>query len=326
MQKKIKIFLEKYHMIEQGDHIVAGISGGADSVCLLLILKELRETMDFELTAVHVEHGIRGEESLRDAAFAEKFCQEQQIPFLTFSVDAPKKAKEDRQTLEEAARELRYDCFYQACQSCGGNKIAVAHHGDDCAETMLFHLSRGTGIRGLCGIAPMRDAASDQAEPVSGKKTYPVIRPMLGVARSEIEQFLEEQGQTYCTDSTNMDVTLARNRIRSKILPELSAINPQTVQHMVRTAGYLEEVCDFLDEAAWEAGKEGVICSYERDRIREIRISAEKFAVLHPVLQKNLLHRLLGEIAGSRKDITALHIDGVCGLFGSGAVSYTHLW
>lgn len=318
MQKKIQIFLEKYHMIEQGDHIIAGISGGADSVCLLLALKELQETFGFKLTAVHVEHGIRGEESLRDAAFAEKFCQEQQIPFLMFSVDAPKKAKEDHQTLEEAARELRYGCFYQACQSCGGNKIAVAHHGDDCAETMLFHLSRGTGLRGLCGIVPVRDGAAELSEHDAGEGSYPVIRPLLGVTRKEIEQFLEARGQAYCMDSTNGDISLTRNRIRNKILPELSAINPQTVQHMVRTAGYLEEVCDYLDMAAWEAGKESVICAYEREQIQEIRILTEGFASLHPVLQKNLVHRLLGEIAGSRKDITALHIDSVCGLFASG--------
>lgn len=315
MQKKIQIFLEKYHMIEPGDHIIAGLSGGADSVCLLLVLKDLQATIDFELTAVHVEHGIRGGESLRDAAFAEKFCREQQIPFLMFSVDAPKKAGESHQTLEEAARELRYDCFNQACRSCGGNKIAVAHHGDDCAETMLFHLSRGTGIRGLCGISPVRDGA---VEPAAGEISYPVIRPLLGVVRGEIEQFLMERGQTYCTDSTNDDTSLTRNRIRSKILPELSDINPQTVQHMVRTAGYLEEICDFLDTAAWEAGKEWVICSYERERIQEIRISAEGFTGLHPVLQKNLIHRLLGEIAGSRRDITALHIDAVCSLFKTG--------
>ncbi len=318
MQKKIQIFLEKYHMIEQGDHIIAGISGGADSVCLLLVLKKLQETIDFNLTAVHVEHGIRGEESLRDAAFAEKFCQEQQIPFLMFSVDAPKKAEEGRQTLEEAARELRYNCFYQACQRCGGNKIAVAHHGDDCAETILFHLSRGTGIRGLCGIVPVRDGPADFFAPEAGEPSYPVIRPLLGVTRTEIEQFLEKRGQTYCMDSTNGDMSLTRNRIRNKVLPELEAVNSQTVQHMVRTAGYLEEVCDFLDTAAWEAGKEYVICAYEREQIQEIRILAEGFAALHPVLQKNLIHRLLGEIAGSRKDITASHIDSVCSLFEHG--------
>ncbi len=310
MQKKIQIFLEKYHMIEKNDHIAAGISGGADSVCLLLILKELQKTMDFSLTAVHVEHGIRGEESLRDAQFAKNFCRKHQIPFLSFSVDAPGRAKEKHETLEEAARELRYECFLEACRQCGGNKIAAAHHGDDCAETVLFHLSRGTGIRGLCGIVPIRKCGEETG--------VSVIRPLLCATRAEIEAYLKERGQEYCTDSTNGDVSLTRNRIRSRVLPELISVNPQAVQHITRTAGYLEEICDFIDREAWERGKEGVIFTYESGEVCEIRIFREQFMRLHPVLQKNLIHRLLGQAAGSRKDIAAPHIEAVCALFEAG--------
>ena len=300
MQKKIYNFLKKHHMIEENDHILVGFSGGADSVCLLLVLKSLRREMHFKVTAVHVEHGIRGEESLRDAAFARQFCEREQIEFVSYSVDVPRAAGEAHQTLEEAARRLRYECFYKACERLGADKIAVAHHGDDCAETMLFHLSRGTGIRGLCGIVPVRDR---------------IIRPLLCVTRAEIEAYLRECGQTYCTDSTNFDTSYARNRIRGKILPQMKEINPKTVPHMVRTAGELKELSDFLEESAGEAGKAGVLYSYEGDQVREIRIRRKEFLQIHPVLQKVLLHQLLGKAAGSRKDITAQHIGAVRELF-----------
>lgn len=134
-------------MIENGDHVVAGVSGGADSVCLLRVLCELRECMGFSLSAVHVEHGIRGAESLSDAAFVRELCAALEVPLLSFSVDAPGRAGARHQSLEEAARDLRYESFYAACRQLGANRLAVAHHGDDCAETLLFHLSRGTGIR-----------------------------------------------------------------------------------------------------------------------------------------------------------------------------------
>ena len=127
---------------------MAGVSGGADSVCLLRVLCELRECMGFSLSAVHVEHGIRGAESLSDAAFVRELCAALEVPLLSFSVDAPGRAGARHQSLEEAARDLRYESFYAACRQLGANRLAVAHHGDDCAETLLFHLSRGTGIRG----------------------------------------------------------------------------------------------------------------------------------------------------------------------------------
>lgn len=139
MQKKIQIFIRQYHMIEENDHVAVGVSGGADSVCLLLLLCELRKSMHFRLTAVHVEHGIRGAESLADAAFVKQLCADWNVPLRTFSVDALHQAKTQHQSLEEAARELRYRCFYEACRNCQANRLAVAHHGDDCAETVLFH-------------------------------------------------------------------------------------------------------------------------------------------------------------------------------------------
>lgn len=306
MQKKIQIFMEQYHMIEHGDHVVAGVSGGADSVCLLLVLERLRKSMGFSLSAVHVEHGIRGAESLQDAEFVRELCERLQVPLRTFPVDAPGRAKERRQSLEEAARELRYECFYKACRELGASCLAVAHHGDDCAETMLFHLSRGTGIRGLCGIVPVRHVAEQSID---------LIRPLLCLTRTEIEEFLQKEQQEFRTDSTNADQNMSRNRIRSQVLPQLRQINLAAVPHMVRTAGYMEEVCDYIDDTAWSLGKQYIRYFPEEQKPQEIRIARAGFTEMPKILQENLLHRLLGELAGSRKDLTAVNVEKVRELF-----------
>ena len=306
MQKKIQIFIEQYHMIEHGDHVVVGVSGGADSVCLLLVLARLQKSMEFSLSAVHVEHGIRGAESLQDAEFVQELCERLQVPLRMFSVNAPSRAQERRQSLEEAARELRYECFYEACRQLGASRLAVAHHGDDCAETMLFHLSRGTGIRGLCGIVPVRHVAEQNVD---------LIRPLLCLTRTEIEEFLQKEQQEFRTDSTNADQNMSRNRIRSQVLPQLRQINPAAVPHMVRTAGYMEEVCAYIDEAAWSLGKQYIRYFPEEQKLQEIRIARDGFTEMPKILQENLLHRLLGELAGSRKDITAVHVEKVRELF-----------
>ena len=307
MIDKIWEFQKKFDMIRPQDKVIAGVSGGADSVCLLLVLKELQRRCAFELEAVHVEHGIRGQESMDDAAFAERFCRQQGIPCSVFHVDAPAMASAQKKTLEEAARELRYQCFADVCKGQENAKIAVAHHGDDCAETMLFHLCRGTGLRGLCGIPPVRGR---------------IIRPLLCVTRKEIEAYLESRGQTFCLDSTNTQLQYARNRIRNCVMPQLEQINVQAVRHMLQTARMLGDVCEYLEEAAFEAGKKGLILSYGKEEEKEdpwgIRMKKTVFAQMPEVLQTNLLHRLMGMAAGSRKDITAVHVESLKKLFGAG--------
>ncbi len=312
MFQKIRIFLEKQHMIESGDHVIAGLSGGADSVFLLLLLDELRKTMGFSLTAVHVEHGIRGEESLRDAQFSRRLSESRGIPFVMYSADAPSRAKQRHLTLEEAARELRYECFRRALDECGADKVAVAHHADDLAETMLFHLARGTGIRGLSGIAPVL--------PFAASKPCAIIRPLLCVTRREIEEWLKKQGQSYCEDSTNSDLYYARNRIRTQILPEMRLLNARAAEHMQRTAAELAEISAFLDETALQRGRD---CYEKRDcpghpEAQEIRIDCEKFLALPAVLQKNLMHQLIAMAAGRKKDIGAVHVELAIGLAAGG--------
>ena len=181
--------MRQHQMVQKGDHISIGISGGADSVCLFLVLERLRRRMDVTISAIHVEHGIRGKESRADAEFVQKLAARYEIPFVCRSYPVEKIAKETGVSVEEAGRNVRYAAFaeeerrfWDEAKRRGGTvKTAVAHHGDDNAETVLFHLCRGSGIDGLFGIRPVRGT---------------VIRPLLCVSKCEIEDFLNREGQT----------------------------------------------------------------------------------------------------------------------------------
>ncbi len=208
------------------------LSGGADSTALLLALCRLRERLSLTLAAVHVHHGIRGAEADRDAAFCAELCARCGIPFTLVHVDAPGYAREQHLSLETAARQLRYEALMQAAQT---GEIATAHHADDNAETVLFHLLRGSGLRGLTGI-PAR----------SGR----IIRPLLTAAKAEILGFLEEIGQSYVEDSTNFTGDNTRSRLRQTLMPALTAENPAAVRHLAQTAAVLSEDEAFLTETA----------------------------------------------------------------------------
>lgn len=308
MMKKVLEYQQRLQLIQSGDRIVAGFSGGADSVCLLLLLKEWEQILDFSFCAVHVEHGIRGEESLADAAFAKEFCETWQIPFLLYSVDVPKLAEREHLSLEEAARILRYDCFEQAKQQFGANKVAVAHHSDDNGETMLFHLVRGSGLRGLIGMQPERDG---------------IIRPLLCVCRQEIERFLEEKGVSYCTDSTNSQVQYARNRIRNNIMSELTMLNARATEHMAALSEQLSEVYEYLARTAWETGQQA-LCRQET-QTGEWELSKKLICQMEPVLQKEFLYQILTRAAESRKDIGAVHVESLRQLFCAEVGKQIHL-
>ncbi len=305
MEEKVRSYIEQFQMLKQENFVVAGISGGADSVCLLLLLNEIRREIGFSLTAVHVEHGIRGEESGRDAAFAEQLCKDLGIPFVLCRVDVPLYREEKGLSMEEAARELRYDCLLRVCEETGADRIALGHHADDNAETVLFHLARGTGIRGMSGIRP-----------VSERGTVTLIRPLLGVTRKEIEAWLLKRGQTFCTDSTNTDLTYSRNRLRERVIPEMEQINTQAVSHMLNTSEQLAEICDYLDETAWEAGQ-GVFNVSDTEGSAEVDILCAPFLAMHDVLKKHLTLQLIALAAGSRRDVTAGHVEEVIRLMTS---------
>ena len=194
--------------LPRGSTVYSGLSGGADSVCLLLVLSELCPRYGLSLAAVHVNHNLRGEESDRDQHFCEELCRRKNIPLSVFSVDVASYANRTGLSTETAARELRYRAFADAAGKDG--YIATAHNLNDNAETVIFNMTRGTGLKGLCGIPPVRDN---------------IIRPLLGVTRAEIEDYLKDNGQDHVTDSTNLTEDYSRNKIRKNVIPVLCEIN-----------------------------------------------------------------------------------------------------
>lgn len=226
MLNKLESFLRQYRMINAGDHIICAVSGGADSIALLWALYLLKEKLGIELSAAHFNHRLRGVESDRDEQFVRDFCNGYGIPLFVSSgnVVAGKKG------LEAAARDARY-AFLRSLPG----KIATAHTADDNAETVLMHLVRGTGLKGLGAIAP-----------VNGK----VIRPMLGITRVEVEAFLEEYHVEHITDSSNGTDAFLRNRLRHHVMPLLKEENPKLAENLSAMALRLRQDEDALRRMA----------------------------------------------------------------------------
>ncbi len=304
MIKKIRTTIEKNKLIEQGDFVLAGVSGGADSVCLLLVLRELSGKIGFTLEVVHVEHGIRGDESCKDAVFVEELCDRLQVPCHVCRVDVPAFAKREGLGLEEAARRLRYEAYENVAGAAGvlQVKVALAHHADDNAETMLFQMVRGSGLTGLAGMRESR--------PLGGRVT--VIRPLLGMTRAQIEAYLKQHRQPYCMDSTNMDTDYSRNKIRHEVLPRLAEINPQAVLHMRQSAELLQELSDYVESEVTRMQEQ--VCEFTGGRCR---MEVSVFQAYPHILQTELIHRVIGSTAGSSKDIGTVHVEAVIKLFDS---------
>ncbi len=346
MQEKKDPFLEQMidrmseqKMIVPGDLVVAGISGGADSVCLLAMLTESRARLDFSLTAVHVEHGIRGQESLRDASFVENLCREWQVDCRICSVDAKARAWEKKESLEEAARYLRYETFRQTGRELAAKrglsaeqiKIAVAHNQNDQAETVLMNLARGSGLRGLCGMRPVRGQ---------------IIRPLLDTSREEIEQWLMEQKIKYCTDQTNRELEYTRNRLRLVAFPWLtSQVNKEAVSHMAASAKCLQRTEEYIQKQAENlflrcirgTGKKkeasgGSLCRTEAMggsegqfpqkpvgqspdslQTREVRLFLPEFLAAEEILQEYVLQMAIEKAQGlgGLKDFGTVHLEAL---------------
>jgi len=297
MLQKIKAYVAEQNMIVKGDRIVAGVSGGADSVCLFDVLLQLQEEFELSLAVVHVHHGIR-KEAQADEDYVRELCGERGVPFYSFHADVARIAQEEHLSEEEAGRQVRYRAFAQVLEEVfgGEGKIAVAHTQNDRAETVLFHLFRGTGVKGLTGIAPVRDR---------------IIRPLLCVQREEVEAYLRERGVAYCQDATNATDAYTRNRIRHHVLSYAQEhICRDAVGHIARAAERLQAASDYLELQVEEAFRETVAATEAGFQMKEV-----KWRGLHVFLQKELIHKVFGELVESAKDITAVHIQMVSDLF-----------
>lgn len=229
--EKISAACADYRMIERGNAVVAALSGGADSVSLLHALKQLSEQLGIEVSACHINHHIRGEESDRDMRFCEELCDTLHIPLVIREANVTE-LQQKHESLEECARRVRYDFFAEVSE---GRKLATAHNSNDCAETVLLNMMRGTGLKGLCGVPPVRGN---------------IIRPLIYCTRAEVEEYCSANGLSWVTDSTNLNVDYTRNKIRHIILPEMLKINGSLFSTMNRMEHSLRSDSDFLEEMA----------------------------------------------------------------------------
>ena len=301
MQKKVEAYIRQYQMLEQGSRVIAAVSGGADSVCLLHILVTLKEKFGLEIQTVHVHHGLRGAEADRDAEFVRELSEQWKVPCLVVYRDAAAYARERGMGEEEAGRELRYEAFYEAAKALHGARIAVAHHQEDQAETILHNLFRGSGLKGLGGMAPVRDR---------------VIRPLLCVGRRDIQEYLEEQGIGWRQDSTNDSTDYTRNKLRHKVIPMVcQEVNGQAVAHIVAAGERMRQAQAYFEKEAVEVlrayGREE---TGEESRYRRIGLPSQAVARLPDIMQAYVVMEIMGRLGGARRDLLSVHVKQVIDL------------
>ena len=292
MLKRVEDYVSKWDMLKKEDKVIAGVSGGADSVCLLFVLLELQENISFELIVVHVNHGLRGEDADADERFVKKICREKEIPCLVYSEDVETIANERKQSIEEAGRNVRREAFEKAMELYGGTKIALAHHMNDNVETFLMNAVRGAGLKGLGGIRP-----------VAG----PFIRPLLCLERKDIESFLESRQIYYCTDETNASDAYLRNRVRNQVIPYMEKeMNVRAVSHISETMKQLQEIQNFLEELAKK---------YYKNCVKQVEIGyivlERPFAETPEVIRPLVLKEVLVAICNKEKDLAEIHLQSM---------------
>ena len=334
LTEKILFYMKRYHMIPENKTIVVGLSGGADSVCLLYVLAALRKKLGLQLCAVHVHHGLRGVEADADEAYVRDICRAWDVPLKAMRIDAAALAKQWGIGCEEAGRRARYEIFEECLQEMGGCRgaIAVAHHRDDCAETLLFHMFRGTGLDGMAGIRPVRKTERESM----------IIRPLLETGKTEIESFLQEKGISWRIDSTNTGEDYTRNRIRNRVLPYAEKeICSGAGAHLAKEAQLLAETADFVRSCTRQAlercrveaddlkanacgievvehvgRREGTAEYRKNDKRSVIYLNIDLLQQEDMFLQKQCVRECLLEI-GTGRDLTAAHIEAVRHLVGT---------
>ena len=232
MLNKVKDYIRKHKLLNDNDLYIVALSGGADSVALLLLLDE----MGYNIHAAHCNFHLRGEESDRDELFCESLCQQKSIPFHRIHFDTLTYAETHKVSVEMAARELRYHYFEELRSDIGATGVCVAHHQDDSVETVLLNLIRGTGLRGLTGIQC---------------RNGHILRPLLCVSRKEIESYLQTKDQDYVIDSTNLEDDMLRNKVRLRVIPLLQELNPAVTENILRTSENLTEAQGILDSIVY---------------------------------------------------------------------------
>ena len=299
IEERVFSYIEKYNMIEAGSQVIVGISGGGDSVCLLFLLSKYQKRRPFHLLGIHVNHGIRGQEALRDQEYAKKLCERLGVPFTVYTYSVPAIAQQEKRSLEEAGRMVRRRAFEEKAASLGKKAvIALAHHENDNAETVLHNLIRGTKAAGMGGIRPIQEIGEGVA----------YIRPLLKVTREEIETYLRQQQIPWMTDSTNQELEYTRNRIRHRIIPEMEKINPKAVSHIAQAADTFQAIEEYLTGQADMLYRE-----YVEQRENGYWIRKELF-LEKELMQSYVIRMVLERAADKKQDLTAFHVESILSL------------
>ncbi len=290
--EQVKHNILEQNLLDQNSKIIVGVSGGADSVCLLKVLLEIKDEFNLTLYAVHVNHGLRGCEADKDQSYVEELCKDWEIPVKTYFIDIRALSKKLSISEEEAGREARYKLFNKVLKSTDSNYIAVAHNRDDQAETVMLNILRGAGLDGLCGMS---------------MKQGNIIRPLLNISRNQISEYLRNNSIHYCTDSSNVSSEYARNRVRNELFPEirrLFGINP--VNQLFRLSNLVGEDRDLLDQVS-KSSYDAVVLSDEDN----VELSAAGLRSLSNAIAKRIIRLAWERINSSRKNLESVHVDQI---------------
>ena len=287
--------IKEYNLIENGDKIVVGVSGGPDSICLVDILNEIKndKKINFELAICHINHLIR-EEAKEDEKFVEEYAKEKNIPFFSKEIDVASLAKKQKIGTEEAGRIARYAFFEEILQKINGTKIATAHTKNDNAETVLMNLLRGSGTAGLKGISPIRD------------NKY--IKPLIQISRDEIEAYCEEQKLNPRYDKTNSENIYTRNKVRNILIPLIKKeFNPNIIDTIDRLSTLATKENEYLEKTTNEKYEELLI----KEDKKEIILNLKKFNIQDEVIKSRIIIYTIKRLMGTSQGIEKVHIDDI---------------
>jgi tRNA(Ile)-lysidine synthase len=292
--------LAAHKMLQPGESVLLGVSGGPDSVALALAFLAIRNEYRLNLGIAHINHQLRGEESMRDEGFVRKLADAYKIPFHLERVDVAALARKNRRSIEEAARDVRYAFFERTCRENAYTKTALGHNFNDNAELILMNLLRGSGPRGLSGIPHTRDNW--------------IIRPLMELSREEILDFLKAENQDHVTDSTNLETVYLRNRVRHLLLPLLEKeYNPGMTQTLNRLGRILR------DEETWMESETTAV--FDRSVVKtsdaELHLCLDSFNVLATALKRRVARKALERVKSDLRRITLAHIDAITQLAGA---------
>lgn len=297
MKQKVLDTIRKYKLIENGDKIVLGVSGGPDSIAMLDIFKDLRNMLGFEIYVCHVNHMIRGQEAINDQKYVEQYCKKNQIEFFTKNINVVEIANRQKIGTEEAGRKARYQFFEEVLKNTGANKIATAHNKNDNAETVLMHLLRGSGLSGLKGINPIRN------------NKY--IKPLIECERQEIENYCKEKNLNPCIDKTNFENTYTRNKIRNVVIPYIkNQFNPNIIETLTRLSEVVSNEDEFIEKIINKEFNRLVLLQNDE----QIDLNLKEFNLLDNVIKSRMILFVVKKIFGSVNGIEKVNITEIINL------------